>query len=382
MRKFALQDGNMIYYCATDGTVADAAHTIGQWTTTDDNQIRITKTAGDSTTLEVAWQFNDANQLSLSQDDKEVFRLTGADLSPRYCLSQNALRVDPDGDLDFEFTLHCHWGLTEDGKLKVTIGKTESSVDGYVEDNKGRFRFWFYDKERPIRPSNLIFDGKWESVDADGKPVEVVNDRLRLHYVLDDPELEDKQAPLILPGQVKVDPQRNHLYVTFAYPDHGTRTLTFEGSLQIKPNWNLSFTIRDSQNGGVRKSRIEVATTFAWDRGTGSLQLFVGRNTGPGAEQLEIGGTIKARVGATGISMTFNYLKDTSGGTKSLTLATSVTFELKDTAIWINYSMAGKSWQLDITAKLVKEDFVLMGGVEIKHDLNGRRLGGFIGIKW
>jgi hypothetical protein len=382
MRRFALQSAGSVYYCGTDGSVADAAHVIGKWTTTGDNKIRIIENSGTTTDVKVGWEFNDSNQLSITQNDTEVMRLTGTDITPRYYLTKNILQVDPDGDLDFAFSLNCTWGLTDDAKLKVTINGVDSLIDGYLEDSKSRFRFWFYDKERPVVPSNLIFDGKWESVDEDGKAVAVVTDRVRLHYVLDDASLEDRNAPLILPGDAKVDPKKNHLYFTYNYASHGARTLSFEGSLQIKPNWTLSFAIRDTQGGGVRKSRIEVATTFDWDRGTGTIQLFVGTTKGAGVQRVEIGGTIKAKIGTTGINMTFNYLKETSGGVQSITLAASATFELKNGAIMISYTMAGKNWKLDITAKLVKEDFVLVGGIEIANDPQGRRLGGFVGIRW
>jgi len=382
MRKFAVQSGSDIYYCGTDGSVADAAHVIGQWTTTDDNKIRITEQSGAQTDIKVDWEFNENNQLSITQNGKEVMRLTGVDITPRYFLSKNVLRVDPDGDLDFDFPLHCIWGMTSDGKLRVTINGTDSDLDGYLEDKQSRFRYWFYDKERPISPANLVFDGKWESVDKNGKKVDVVTDQVRLHYLLDDPSLENSKCPLTPPGEAKVDKTRNHLVLTYSYAGHGQRSISFQGSLQIKPNWTLSFAISDTQNGGVRKSKIEVATTFDWDRGTGTIQLSVGTTKGAGTQKLEIGGTIKAKIGSTGIDMTFNYLKQTSGGTQSITLATSVTFNFTNGAIVISYSMAGKSWKLDITAKLVKEDFVLTGGISIKNDPSGRRLGGFIGIRW
>jgi hypothetical protein len=382
MKKFALESGGNILYCGTDGSVADAAHVIGKWTTTNDNKIRITANTGTSTEIKVDWSFNNSNQLSIAQNGKEVIRLTGTDISPRYSLAKNILQVDPDGDMDFTFPLNCTWGLTDTAKLKVTINGTVSEVDGYLEDNKSRFRFWFYDKERPIAPSNLIFDGKWESVDKVGKAVVTVTDQVRLHYVLDDLSLEDTKAPLILPGNAKVDPKRNHLYFTYNYATHGTRTLNFEGSLQIKSNWTLSFAIRDTQGGGVRKSRIEVATTFDWDRGSGTIQLYVGNTKSAGGQKLEIGGTIKAKIGATGINMAFDYLKDTAGGVQTITLAASVTFESKNGAIVVSYTIAGKNWKLDITAKLVKEDFVLVGGVAISNDTQGRRLGGFVGIRW
>jgi hypothetical protein len=382
MRKFAVQSGGSIYYCGTDGSVADAAHVIGQWTTTDDNKIRITDQSGKQIDIKVDWEFNENNQLSITQNGKEVMRLTGVDITPRYSLTKNVLSVDPDGDRDFEFPLHCIWGMTSDGKLRVTINATDSDLDGYLEDKQSRFRYWFYDKERPISPSNLVFDGKWESVDKNGKKVDVVTDQVRLHYLLDDPSLENSKCPLTPPGEAKVDKAQNHLVLTYNYAGQGPRSISFQGSLQIKPNWTLSFAISDTQGGGVRKSKIEVATTFDWDRGTGTIQLSVGTTKGAGTQKLEIGGTIKAKIGSTGIDMTFNYLKQTSGGIQSITLATSVTFNFTNGAIVISYSMAGKSWKLDITAKLVKEDFVLTGGLSIKNDPSGRRLGGFIGIKW
>jgi hypothetical protein len=378
MKRFAIKSENNTYYCGTDGTVADSAQlVVGRWTTTDKNKILITHSGGTTAEVDVVWRFNDLNQLCVLQGDTEVLRLTGPDIHPKYFLNRNVLQIDPDGDMDFQFPLYALWGLADNGKLKITINNTESLLDGYLEDEKSRFRFWFYDKERPILPSNLIFTGSW-------KREQEQREKIVLHYILDDPELEDPKAPLILPAEVTVDPKRNHLAFTYQYTGYGTRTLAFHGSLQIKPNWTLLFSVADhlDHGTGVKKSRIEVAATFDWDSFKGGLQLYVGSSKRDGAQMIEIGGSFQARIGNTGVNIDFNYLKGSAGGTQVVKLATSATFTYKNNVIWITYEMAGKSLKLDITGKLVKEDFVLVGGVSIADDPKGRRLGGFIGIRW
>ena len=378
MRQFALKANGQTFNCDTDGRVMDSANVIGTWTTTPDNKIRITPQTGDVIEVPVQWRFNESNQLTLNQGGTVVFTAINTPQGlPRYRLVKNVLVVDPDGDGDFEFSLSCRWGMDSTGNLKLSISGVSSILDGFIEDSRSRFRFQFYDKTLANFPSSLVFSGAWERITKAG------DDRsIQLHFKLDDPTLEDPGSPLNLPQAVKVDPARNHLVLVYQSGNYGERRLEFQGAVEIKPNWTVSFKIADSKEGGVKKSRIDVETTFEWDHAQGKLALFVGREKKLGAQVIEVGGALQAQLKNGSLAWTFAYRNSTAGGLSLMTIATSVEFTFENNAIWLEYTQAGKSRKINITAKLVQDNFVVSGGIEIAQDPQGRHLGAFIGVSF
>src|SRR5882672_6003475 len=237
MKQFDVKAGSQNYTCDTHGLVKDSTHVIGKWTTTDDNKLRITKTDNSVAEIPVQWSFNASNQLTLVQNGNVVFTMaTEANALPSYRLAKNVLWVDPDGDSDFEFPLQCRWGLNNNGNVKVSIGGAVSTLDGFIEDSKSRFRFRFYDKALANFPSSLVFSGQWERLKkgSDDK-------NIQLHFKLDDPALEDPAAPLNLPSKVTVDPKRNSLVLVYQSQNYGERRLEFLGTVEISANWTVSF---------------------------------------------------------------------------------------------------------------------------------------------
>jgi hypothetical protein len=373
MRNFAVKAGGKTFYCDTDGLVSDSGNVIGKWTTAA-NQIRITPTAGPPVNVPVEWRFNEHNQLTIRHGGSDVFTVVAtADGLPRFSLDKNVLMVDPDGDEDFEFPLECRWGLDKSGSLKVTIGAVASTLDGYIEDPEGRLRFRFYDRQFANFPSSLVFAGEWERIPAN-------TTEIRLHFKLNDPALEDPAFPLNLPAAVQVDPRKNHLALVYQSGSYGERRLEFQGSVQIRPNWTLVFKIANSHDGATRKTSIDVETTFAWDHANGTLKLHVGRTTSTNAQVLEVSGRLQAQLKQGTLTWSFAYRNATAGGQTTLTFATALTFTTKNGNIHIAYTQAGQTKVLDVQGKLVQSDFVLSGGVQIKSDPQGRRIGVFVGV--
>jgi hypothetical protein len=379
MRQFPLEVGSQLLNFDTDGNVSDsAANVIGRWST-EANAVKLVRSggAGSETVDMVSFAFNDKNQLVIAQAGKPVFTLVNTpDGLPTYSVdAKNRLVVDPDGDRDFQFTLEALWGLNTDGNLLVSIGGAESVLDGFLDDNNSRFRFGFDDKESPTVPSRLLLKGGWERKAA-------VANEIRLHFVLDDPTLEIKSRPLDLPAAVKVDPSRNHLALVYQSKSKGERRLQFAGSFEIRPNMTLVFRIDDVKDAGLRKSRIEVETIFAWDTGTGSLQFFVGKESGKGVQKIEVGGALKAQLKGGTLEWTFAYRKATAGGTTTLALATQLSFVSDKGKLLISYMQDGKVKQFDISGQVDTGKVVFGGGLSIKNDPQGRSVKAFIGVSW
>jgi len=376
MRHFTLPLEGKDCSFGTDGRVLDpAANVVGQWTTTTANKISVAKTAGTPVEVAVDWAFNELNQLTIAKEGKLLFTvLNTVEGLPRFQLNDNALIVDPDGDSDFTFTLHCLFGMKSDGNLVVCINGVESVLDGYLEDSKSRFRFQFFDKGLANFPNSLVFSGQWEKKPFDAE--------IRLHFRLNNPTLEITGKPLDLPAALRVDPARNHLALVYQSASHGERHLQFLGSFEIKPGWTLLFRIDDVKDGSVRKSKIEVETTFEWDAAKGTLSLYVGRTKSASSQVIEVGGALQVQLKGGSLNWSFVYKKSTAGGQSVVTIATAVAFTFEKGRIILEYRQNGVNKQLDITAKLVEKDFTIIGGVQIKNDLQGRSLKGFVGVSW
>lgn len=376
MRQFALKVGSAILTLDTNGSVHDtAANKVADWTT-EGNQIKVRKAGGGADLVDVAWAFNDRNQLTIAQAGKVVFTMAGTtDGLPGFHLEKNRLVVDPDGDRDFTFPLDCRWGLNGDGNLVVAINGKESVLDGFIEDTKSRMRFQFDDKDASSFPNSLVFAGQWERVAK-------AESEIRLHFVLDDPALEIAAKPMNLPAAVRVDPQRNHLALVYQSKSGGEHRLQFMGSFEIRPDFTLSFRIDDVKEGGLRKSRIEVQTTFAFDVVRGNLQLYVGKERSDKAQVLEVGGTLSATLRKGQLDWNFAYRKATSGGKSNVTIATALSFVADNKRILVKYTQNGTSRQLDVTAKFTTDNFTASGGLTIANDAQGRQLKAFIGVSW
>lgn len=389
MKQFALKDGDQTYTCDTDGRVSDATNVIGTWTTAN-NKVRIAKQVGSPVELPVEWQFNPKNQLVIRQGGSDVFTMVSStEELPRYRLVDNVLSVDPDGDDNFSFKLDCLWGLDANGNVKVSIGGVASTLDGFIEDSQSRLQFQFFDKDQPSFPSGLVFSGKWERMkklpDGTWRPIKPGEDdpEIRMHFALTKPALEDPTAPLILPASLKVDPTRNHLMLSYSSPSYGTRRLEFMGSLEITPNFTMKFRIANEKDPKGTKTRIDVETTFEFDRGQGTILLHVGRTKTATSQELEVTGSVQAQIKNGALTWTFAYQNNTAGGVSTVTFATALKFTFDGGEFFIEYSQAGQTKKLKVTGKIVEKDFTATGGVEIENGPDGRkRIGAFIGVSF
>ena len=147
-------------------------------------------------------------------------------------------------------------------------------------------------------------------------------------------------------------------------------------------DFTLSFRIDDVKEGGLRKSRIEVQTTFAFDVVRGNLQLYVGKERSDKAQVLEVGGTLSATLRKGQLDWNFAYRKATSGGKSNVTIATALSFVADNKRILVKYTQNGTTRQLDVTAKFTTDNFTASGGLTIANDAQGRQLKAFIGVSW
>jgi hypothetical protein len=378
--QFALKVGTGVLYFDTDGEVWNAATQAGTWTTDKSNAIVFKPSDGSkSTSIPVRWRFDQDNYLWLFQGDTPVHQFGGTE-GPvaKFTLEDNFLQVDPDLDdtNDFTFTLCPQWGLLDDGRLQVSVGKEVSTIDGYLESNDSGFNYRFVQLDRAATPMrwNLKFSGQWERAGGDSQ--------LWLHFKLDDPAREDKKHPLNLPAAAGVDPKRNHL--VFQFSGNGrSHLIQFQGSLKIRSNWTLAFTIKQSDDGNVSKSLLEVETSFEFDQDTsGNLVFYVGQVKTQDRQTLTLGGQVSLKLDATtGVTVNFKYSKSTtSTGTAQTSLAVGGQFFWNNGQINFSFQQDGATLSINVTAKIELGGANVAIGATIGNDPQNRKVTAFLRV--
>ena len=62
------------------------------------------------------------------------------------------------------------------------------------------------------------------------------------------------------------------------------------------------------------------------------------------------------------------YRTSAAGGQSVTTIATGVEFVFEQRAVMVKYAQDGKTRKLDITQKLVAQNFAVSGGIEFEND--------------
>ena len=379
MAKFNLTSDGKSYAIDTDGSVSTSVGPFGTWTTNADNQIVVKKTTGGaSLKIDVGWQFNASNQLCLFQGSEQIFNFASGGARPRYRLANNVLQIRPSGSLSFEFFLYGKWELDDKINLKVTIGKLASKLEGWADDKKSRFIYWFRDKQVLGAPYSLDFSGAWERD-------EKVNNEIRLVFNF---EAEGTKGRFVLPGRALVDSARNLLYLEYQ-KDGVTRRIEMRGSLEISKDLDLIFTISRQTNaaGGVltKETQIAVKTTFTFDNLSGGLELFVGKAVTPTSQKFAIGGAFKATFGDRGLDLHFSYAKTSELGRPAVVAIAAngcFTWNSEKNLVEFSYEREGGMQKLTLKSNFMLGNVRTEVGLNITKD--GKQYGvyGFLGLSW
>src|ERR1700721_793226 len=154
MSSFQLTKGAGIYEFDLAGGVSSGGSTVGSWTTNATNQI-----VTGSLAFDVAWLFNEKNQLTIQADNAEIFNFAAAGLYNSFATRDTALIVKPDRTAAFSFALNGDWTLSQDHNLTFTMGGIASTLDGFISDPIGRFIFHFANRDNVLETNVLGFAG-------------------------------------------------------------------------------------------------------------------------------------------------------------------------------------------------------------------------------
>src|SRR5579862_3018839 len=93
------------YELDTSGGASTGGNVVGSWTSNATNQIVITLSDASSVAFDVAWLFNDKNQLTIQLQNTEIFNFSAAGIPNSFTTRDTALVVKPDRGGAFTFTL-------------------------------------------------------------------------------------------------------------------------------------------------------------------------------------------------------------------------------------------------------------------------------------
>ena len=370
---FKLTSGATTYSLGIDGRVTTEAGDFGTWSTDASNQIVLKPAAGGAAIpVSVIWKFNDSNQLCLYQGTTLALNFHSASIRPQYRLADNVLQVRPSQNHSFEFALTCKWEIDDKVNLKATIGTTVSLIDGWADDKKSRFVYWFRDKQATgSAPYLLVFSGEWQRDDS-------VKDAVRLKFNYGSGA---NAGTLKLPAEAQIDPLSNQLYLEYS-KEGVARSIGLRGSVKIGQNTDLIFSIAQQTTaaGGVitKETAITVQTTFQFNKLKGNLELYVGRTVTPTTQKLVLHGDFALTIGQSGLTVNFDYEKESGSGQRTRTaIAVDGTFALANNGATVifKYKQEGTNKSFSTAISNLK-----LGKVRAEAGLNVMTSGGKKGV--
>lgn len=368
---FTLKKDATDYVFDTDGSVKFGAAS-GTWSVDDENQVVVTTAASQPVSFPVGWSFID-NQLWLTVDGAKTFNFHSGGF-PDYRIVGNEIEVSPRIPASpFAFVLHADLSLDDNIDLVVKIGSTTTKLVGRLEDTKGQFIYRFTDKTLGAQDA-LILAGEWRRNDQ-------VDGDIHLNFVY---RVGGAERTISIPRGFEVNPFTNSLRLRYE-KEGAVRSLELAGEIGFRNGSTVVFAVRKS--GGNGKSEIAVDFRF---NGTGKTIKTVDlrvlkRNGTDGSRVLQVGGTLEARFGGNGLTITFAYAKVSGGsaGTR-VTLAVGGKFTLSQGgAITFSYKKEGSNSTLSIVATDVQLGSVVANaGTQITQNGTQRSVRVFAGLSW
>lgn len=321
MATFTLTKAGSTYTFDTSGSGAvtkDGAE-FGTWTTNVRNQIVAQPArAGAAEAFDVAWQFNERNELCVLSEGRELCNFHD-ERRPRYDLLNAVLHVKPDFFGPHQFRIHGEWDLTPEMKLAFTTpDNTKSILDGSLSDLRSRFSYWIASKTqgREDQTAMLLFIGRWRS--DPGDPA-----KLNFLYARED----GSEDIFVLPGDLQFRKGDNQLIYRFA---KGKHQVNLVGQVRVSPDFQISYAVTNQVSSGnqpqVFASEIVIGAVFANPSFAGDMQLAVAR-PGGGQTVFTISGKFTA-VRKSGTRIGVGFAVSGSTGGKPMVVAFSGTFDL------------------------------------------------------
>ena len=359
MSTFILTNGTSTYEFDTAGGVSIGGATVGSWTTNANNQIVVTLANAGNVVFNVAWAFNNKNQLTIRSQNTEVFNLSAAGLYNSFTTRDTALLVKPDRMAAFAFTLNGDWNMSADHNLTFTVGGVASTLDGFVSDPLGRFIFHFANQDNPLETNVLGFVGYWMSkVDANGTPL------LDFHY-----QTASGEKIFELPKALAINRGSNQLAYTYA---KGNKNLSidFQGTLMIGPAFEITYVVQPQASSSgeemVSSTTLSFNATLTQPNLHGDLQLTAGQST------LTIGGQVQGVLGKTSLQVGFTFTQTFGGADNQITRTAAFSGTLAFNSGQVQWTFSATGGTIDLAIGVD----IKLGPVQLDARLNLPMSGG------
>ncbi len=361
MSSFQLVDGATTYEFDTSGGVSIGGSAAGSWTTNASNQI-----VTGSIAFDVAWVFNNKNQLTIQSNNAEVFNFSSGGLYNSFTTRDTALVVKPDRAAAFTFTLNGDWALSPDHNLTITVSGVASTLDGFVSDPIGRFIFHFANQDNVLETNVLGFTGSWQSkVDTSGTPL------LDFHY-----QTSSGEKIFELPKAVAVNRSSNQL--TYTYSKGGKNlSIDFQGTLMIGPDFEITYVIqRQVSSSGdpmVASTTLSFSTTLTQPNLHGDLQLTLTKPDGTAGDfTLTIGGQCQGVLGKTTLQIGFTFTQTFSGAGNQISRTATFSGNLAFNGGQVQWTFSATGTTISLAVGVD----IKLGGIQLDARLNLPMAGG------
>jgi hypothetical protein len=350
MTTFQLTKDSETFDFDVAGPVSQNGNPIGTWTTDQNNQIVVTKTDGSQDSFEVTWKFDENNQLGIWTGDTLVFNFHSVPGNkPLYSTVNAVLNFRPDRNKTFGFSLRGEWNLNDGHDLTFTINGVGSVIDGFIQDPRSRFMYYFFNKQDLTQMSILGFVGSWQqSVDANGVP------RMNFSYKREDGSTDT----FSLPGGITIDKTINQFMYSYNKDGHSYR-IQFVGLLQVSENFQITYSI-DRQVSKAGEEQV-AATTFTLDavfsknNFSGDVELVVTKPDGTaGGTTITIGGSFTALLGATKLQVGFQFSQVRGPNTVTSTFAFSGSLQMSNGQVQWQFVTNAQTTTITISAADIK----------------------------
>jgi hypothetical protein len=341
---FQLTDQNDTLVLDLAGNVTKAGAALGTWTVTKDNQIEIDQTGGGTRTIPVTWSFNGNNELTLAQPNTQnSFNFFGDDnVEPGLTTDEAVLTVKPDGSADFSFELRPTWNLESNFDMTVTIGTTQSKIDGILGNRQDSgFDYTFQTNDDLLAAYALHFTGTWKQQMAG-------NTDLIFEYDTEPDAAGNTTKEFDLPDGLGVDSTQNIL-VYRANKNNQTSEIGLIGTLTLGRDFNITYELDQQDIGGVTISTFRIEANLVDSSvGTATLDLQV-TNSG-GVKTFSVSGTYSGQIANAKLTVGFTYTRQKGGGVDTTTVAFNGEVKTaNDDFVW---SIAKTGQNLTITASV------------------------------
>jgi len=373
MATFQLKQNADTFDFDIGGSVQQGGAAFGTWSTDAANKIVITKPDGTTVSLDAGWKFNADNHLVLQSGGADAFDFCAQDgVVPFFKTVDAVLQVFPDQKNAFTFNLNGEWDIDKNHDLTFTpAGGIASTIDGFVQDPRGRFMYHFFDKDDLTRQSIFGFVGQWDSfTDADGKPM------VRFTYK----RADGTTGTFELPSAISFNRTINEFM--YEYDKNGqTRRLQFVGELKINENFEITYSLDRQVSKGqqqVASTTFHFGATFHRDNFDGEIELAINKADGSaGTTTITVGGHFTAMLGTTQLVAGFSFSQIRNGATVTSTFGFNGSLQFKDNGeITWEFLQNATQFSININAQ------IQVGDVRVDGRLNlVSQSGRIVGVK-